>query len=140
MSKKIEIVKVQNEGDFISYRKVDIDDYFCRGGACSSGGAAAGERALTHSFVMDVLRKVMGKTLTIIDASIQDKTQNKAIKDLLRQVISDEMEFTAEWGFDQEVITELADKSFQAMSEEEQTEVLKSSVSIEEALGVEESK
>lgn len=134
MSKKIEIVKVQNEGDFISYRKVDIDDYFCRGEACSSGGAAEGERALTHSFVMDVLRKVMGKTLTIIDASIQDKTQNKAIKDLLRQVISDEMEFTAEWGFDQEVFQKMVEESSKEMTEEE---IKNSAVSIEEALGVE---
>ena len=87
-----EIVKVTKEGEHVSYEKLSIDKY----------DFSFGEVALSHSFVMDVLRKVMGKTLTIIDASIIDKQQNKALKDLLRQIISDEMEFTSEISFDQE--------------------------------------
>jgi len=137
MSKKIEIVSARRESDLVSYQKYDIDSYFFRNGAGQSDGARDGERALTHSFLMDTLRKVMGKTLTIVDASVMDKTQNKAMKDLLRGVFSDEMEFSAEMAFDQDIQTKLANESFEALSEKEQEEVLKSSVSIEEVLGVE---
>jgi len=136
MSKKIEIVKVKRTEDGVEYSRSDIDSYFYINGMGESNGAVEGERALSHSFVLDVLRKVMGKTLTVIDASISDKTQNKAIKDLLRGIISDEMEFTAEMAFDQEIIIKAADESFESLSEEERKEVLKG-CSIEEALGVE---
>ena len=36
-----------------------------------------------------IARKHKGKILTVIDASISDKQQNKAIKDLLNQVMSE---------------------------------------------------
>lgn len=136
MSKKIEIVIAKRLEDCIEYAKCGIDSYFRLNGYGSSYGAGVGERALSYSFLMDTLRKVMGKTLTIIDASVMDKTQNKAIKDLLRNVFSDEMEFSAEMAFDQELTTKLADESFAALSEEEKKEAMKG-VSIEEALGVE---
>lgn len=110
-----QIVKVKNEEDVISYETLSLSDY----------EGADGEVALTHSFVMDVLRKIMGKTLTVIDASISDKQQNKAIKDLIRGIISDEMSFAADMAFDQEKLMEMADQT-----------VFGDAVSIEEALGV----
>jgi Lhr-like helicase len=113
-----EIVQVKKEGEYISYEKLSIDKY----------PASKSEIALSHSFVMDVLRKVMGRTLTIIDASIIDKQQNKALKDLLRQVISDEMEFSAEMAFNQEELM--------ATIKDDDIDMSKS-VTIEEALGVE---
>ena len=137
---KIEIITAKRMENGFQYAKNDIDVYFSQNGSGDDiDGASIGERALSHSFLMDTLRKVMGKTLTIIDASVMDKNQNKAIKDLLRNVFSDEMAFSAELAFDQDVITKFANKSFQKMSNEEQEEILKSSVSIEEALGVDES-
>lgn len=113
-----EIIKVKNENDVVSYEKLSIENYEGFGG----------ERALSHSFVMDVLRKIMGKTLTVIDASINDKQQNKAIKDLLRGIISDEMEFAADWAFDQDSIMRIAGEAF----DEGNTGVS----TVEEALGV----
>lgn len=137
MSRKIEIVTAKRFNDgVVEYQKCDINSYFGVGGSGMEGGAVLSEKALSHSFLMDSFRKVMGKTLTIIDASVIDKAQNKAIKDLLRGVFSDEMEFAAEMAFDQEVTTKLADESFEELSEEEKKEVMKG-VSIEEALGVE---
>lgn len=113
-----EIIQVKKEEECISYEKLSIEKY----------ESSVGEIALSHSFVMDVLRKVMGRTLTIIDASIIDKQQNKALKDLLRQVISDEMEFSADMAFNQEgLMATIKDEDIE-MSE---------SVTIEEALGVE---
>lgn len=110
-----QIVKVKNEEDVISYETLSLSDY----------EGADGEVALTYSFVMDVLRKIMGKTLTVIDASVSDKQQNKAIKDLIRGIISDEMSFAADMAFDQEKLMEMGAGS-----------QLGEAVSVEEALGV----
>lgn len=134
MSKKAEIVvarKFNSEG--VSYETLDVSDYFCLGNTCGTGCAAQGEKALSHSFLLDTLRKVMGKTLTIIDSSIDDERKNKAMKDLVRNLISDEMEFSADMAFDQEKLQEMANEHFKDMSDEE---IEASSVSIEGALGV----
>lgn len=131
MSKQVEIVKVRKSNHGVEYALSTIDSYFYLNGSGESDGASNGERALSYSFVMDTLRKVMGGTLTIIDASIHDEKQNKAIKDLIRRVISDEMEFTAEWAFDQKEFQKMVDE----ISESELANL--EPVSIEEALGVE---
>ena len=88
------------------------------------------ERLFAHSFVMDTMRKLMGRTLTIIDASVANKVQNKAVKDLVRQAYSDEMEFSTQFGFDQDVMI--------PMAEENAPENFASTVTVEQALGVEE--
>ena len=134
MLKKVEIVKVRKSNHGVEYSISSIDSYFALNGAGETGGASKGERALSHSFLMDTLRKVMGGVLTVIDSSITEEKQNKAIKDLLRRIISDEMEFAADWAFDQ--------KEFQKMVDEISDSQLDNleSVSIEEALGVEEKK
>jgi hypothetical protein len=46
----------------------------------------------------------MGKTLTVIDASISEPKQNKAIKDLVRGIFSEELGFSSEMAFDQDII------------------------------------
>lgn len=131
MSKQVEIVKVRKSSMGLEYSLSTIDSYFSLNGSGESGGAVKGERALSHSFVMDTLRKVMGGTLTIIDASIHEEKQNKAMKDLIRRIISDEMEFVTDWAFDQKefqkMIDEMPESEFENLG----------SVSIEEALGVE---
>lgn len=135
MSKETKIVVVANQfnSEGVSYQFVNINDYFCETGKCGAVHAMSGEKALSHSFVLDTLRKIMGKTLTIIDSSIDDERKNKAMKDLVRNVISDEMQFSAGMAFDQEILTEMAEEHFDGMSDEE---IEASSVTIEEALGV----
>lgn len=135
MSNKVEIVKVRKSKHGSEYCLSTIDSYFFLNGSGESDGASNGERALTYAFVMDTLRKIMGGTLTIIDASIHDEKQNKAIKDLIRRVISDEMEFTAEWAFDQKELQKTLDESISNMTDEELDNL--EPVSIEEVLGVE---
>jgi len=115
-----QIIVVKKENDYVSYSPVDIEKY----------EGVEGEKFAAHSFVMDVMRKLMGRTLTLIDASVVSKTQNKAMKDVVRNIFSDEMEFTAEMLFDQKVLD--------AMIPDDIDPTTLGSVSIEEALGVEE--
>ena len=133
MEKKVEIVKVRKEknSDLRSYNITSIDSFFSLSGSGESDGASRGERALTHSFLMDTLRKIMGRTLTVIDASIHEEKQNKAIKDLIRGIVSDEMNFATDWAFDQQKLQEM----FDDMSDSEIDNL--ETVTIEEALGVE---
>ena len=72
-----------------------------------------GERLLTHASSTPS-RKVMGRTLTIIDASIKDRQHNKAVKDLIRGIFSDEMEFAADMCFDQQKLQALIPRGHQA--------------------------
>ena len=119
MSKVNEVVVVKKEEGFVSYQKVEASNYETN----------CGERFLSHGFLMDTLRKVMGRTLTIIDSSIVDKQQNKAMKDLIRGIFSDEMEFSAEWAFDQDKVQALIPEDVEINEVD--------AVTIEEALGVE---
>ena len=70
-----------------------------------------GERLLSYAFLMNSFRKLLGSSLTIIDASIQDPKQNKAIKDLIRKSYSDEIGFVADFAFDQEILGEMAEEA-----------------------------
>ncbi len=63
-----------------------------------------GEYLLRFSFAKDILRKLMGQTLTVIDASIVDSRQNKAAKDIIRNSYNEELCFLSDMSFDQEVI------------------------------------
>jgi len=133
MSKKAEIVLVRRKIESIEYETVSIDSYFGLNGNGMSNGAIKGEKALSHSFLLDTLRKVMGKTLTVIDSSITDRQQNKAIKDLIRNIISDEIEFSSGFAFDQNILTKMAENHFKDKTDEE---INSSSISIEDALGI----
>lgn len=131
---KIQVVRVRNErgqtedNDFISYQLCDL---FRDGDEASHNDyvLSEGERLLSHSFIMDTMRKLMGRTLTIIDASIVDREQKKAIKDLIRQTYSDEMGFATEWAFDQKVMDNMIPEDI------DPTEL--GTVTVEQALGVE---
>jgi len=132
---KIQVVRVQNErgqtanDEFISYQLCDLvlpnqkncgsDDYIVQDG----------ERLFSHSYILDTYRKIMGRTLTIIDASIIDHRHNKAVKDLLRGVFSDEMEASANFAWSKKAMAR-----FEAQMPEDLSEI--ETVTTEEALGV----
>jgi len=115
-----QIIVVEKDNDCVSYSSVEIADY----------KGVDGEKFASYSFVMDVMRKLMGRTLTLIDASVVPKTQNRAMKDVVRNIFSDEMNFSADMLFDQQKLDELIPDDLD-LSKVEQ-------VSIEQALGVEE--
>lgn len=123
MSKIKEMVIAQGTKGFVTYNFVDLNEW----------EPVFGEKALSHSFLQDSFRKIMGRTLTIIDASVIDKDQNKAMKDLVRNIFSVEMEFADNMAYDQNKLTHVAGEHFKDATDEE---LENSSVSIEEALGV----
>lgn len=127
---RIQVVRVKNVDGFVGYEKANLvlpnqlqcssDDYQLR----------EGENLASFSLIKDTLRKLMGKTLTVLDASLMDKQQNKAVKDLIRNAYNEELCFASEMCFDQEVIQrDLPDDYIP--SEEDVA-------SIEEVLGVKE--
>jgi len=110
------IVQVTKEGDYIGYSHVLLDEY----------EFSDGERLFSHSYIVDMLRKIMGRTLTLVEASHSDKEQRKAMKDLVKQIINDELSFSSEWGFDQEVLQSLIDEQADTLKAVDIEEVLNS--------------
>ena len=102
----------------VGYELVDISKY----------EAVEGERALSHTFLLDSFRKIMGRTLTVIDGAIVDERQNKALKDQIRNIFSDEIEFSSNWAFGQGIIGKLVESI--------PDKQIGAPVSIEEMLGV----
>jgi hypothetical protein len=101
----------------VGYSSIEVKDY----------KGVADEKALSIGFVFDCFRKIMGKTLTIIDASILDKQQNKSVKDLVRNMFSENMEFVSEMVYDQKKLQDLIPDDLEAIGEP---------IAIEDILGV----
>lgn len=116
MSKQKQFVTaLRTSEDFLAYETLPIEKW----------EPQFGERLITHAFLMDVLRKVMGRVLTVIDASVVGQ-QNKAMKDIVREIISNEMEFAADMCFDQKQLQEQVSLNMKEIEP----------VTIEDALGV----
>lgn len=90
----IEVVSVSNKGDYVSYSKEPVNEY----------DIVEGEKLFSFSFVKDSHRKLIGKMLTIVDSSIENDRQCKAMKDLVRTAFNEELCFASEMGFDQDII------------------------------------
>jgi len=50
-------------------------------------GSIYEEKKVSYYYIEDMLRMLSGRVLTIIDASISEEKQNKAIKDLVKKEI-----------------------------------------------------
>ena len=57
--------------------------------------------AFRLSFIDDNLRNLTGKILTIIDASIIDEKHNKAVKDIIKEVIGEKIRWIQEVAYTQ---------------------------------------
>jgi hypothetical protein len=57
-----------------------------------------------YSFIQSRMSKLLGMVLTVIDASISDKVQNKAIKDLIKTDFVEEYAFLSESLIDDQYI------------------------------------
>lgn len=55
-----------------------------------TGKVPDGNKLVEYGFVQKELKNILGKVLTIIDASIIEPIQNKAIKDIIRNEFIDE--------------------------------------------------
>jgi len=127
MSKIKEIIVCEKQGNLVSYPVRDI----------SKLEVEFGEKAIAFSLVMDLFRKIMGKTLTIIDSSIVEPKQNKAMKDLLRDVFDKQLTFVSGLAFNQDEICKMAEEAYKENPNGCGEEVNPEEVSIEQVLGVE---
>jgi len=130
MQEKIKVVKVTEKPNYTSYELCDLSLPDAKVGNSNDYIMNEGEHLLSHSFFMKSMSRLMGKSLTIIDASIVDKQHNKAVKDLIRNIFSDEMDHESSWAYDQAVISKMAEESMPEDPADWE------SISIEEALGV----
>ena len=126
MSKITEIIIVEHNKNNIFYDFKKIEEV----------KVIAKEKALSMSYLLDSYRKLMGRVLTTIDASITTPQQNKAIKDIIKKSFNDEIEFASSMVYDQEEMGKIASESFDALSPEEQKACMESSVDIEDLLNM----
>lgn len=124
MSKITEIILVETGKHSVSYEYKKIEKV----------EGVANEKALSMSYLLDSYRKLLGRVLTTIDASITGTQQNKAIKDIIKKAFSDETEFASNMVYDQDEICKIANDSFESLSPKEQEEALNSEVDIQEVL------
>lgn len=89
-----------------------------------------GTSAFTYGVVQDRLRQMLGKVLTVIDASYTNERQLKAVKDIIRKEFATEMGEL--WEMSEPKYQEIIDASTEDLTEEELEE---SAISLEEALG-----
>lgn len=62
----------------------------------------------TYGFVFGEFSKVLGKVLTLVDASMSEPRQNKAFKDIIKNVFADEYGFLSEMLLEQSEIEKSA--------------------------------
>lgn len=60
-----------------------------------------------YPVLLQSLKGLSGKVLTLIEASIQDKEQRKAVKDIVKRFFSEEMQNASELCYSREFISEL---------------------------------
>jgi hypothetical protein len=63
--------------------------------------------AADHSFVLATLKGISGRMLTLVEASITDKEQRKALKDIVKIMFSEEMNHVEATMFSRKYIDEL---------------------------------
>ena len=86
-----------------------------------------GDKLVTYQFVQQRMNKLLGQVLTIIDASIGEKIQNKAVKDIIKNTFIDEYVELTDMLYDKKGLREAEENA----SDKEITEV-----STDEALGL----
>ena len=91
----------------------------------------AGTKLADHAFVLRVMGHLLGNVLTTVEATTVNEKQAKAIKDLMRQHFSREMEFVTSMMYNQQELDTVAEEWIKDILDEDIV-----SVTIEEALGV----
>lgn len=60
-----------------------------------------------HSFVLNTLKGISGRMLTLVEASVADKEQRKALKDIVKIIFSEEMNHVEATMFSRKYLDEL---------------------------------
>ncbi len=89
-----------------------------------------GTSAFDYDYVVSQVKKLLGQTLTVIDASYTNERQLKAVKDIIRNHFANEL--SELWEASESNWEEIIEESTKNMSDEE---IEDSAVSLEEVLG-----
>ena len=120
------VLYVSSKEGFKTYTWTDLE-----GNALTDRPYIAGA---DHSFVLDVLKRATGKILTVVEASYSDKEQRKAMKDIVKSMFSDEMEYITDMLYSPKKLAEfneMANEFFEGKTEEE---IAKSAVDVEDII------
>ena len=90
-----------------------------------------GTKLADNAFVLRVMGHLLGNVLTTVEATTVNEKQAKAIKDLMRQHFSREMEFVSSMMYDQQELDTAAEEAMKDVPDEEVV-----TVTIDEVLGV----
>lgn len=88
-----------------------------------------------YAYIQQILKKMLGKVLTVIDASVPEGRQNKSIKDIIRNEFIGEYVHLSEQLQDNALIQEDVDAYTQNMSDEEIADLEKKAANLEEVAG-----
>jgi len=88
-----------------------------------------------YIFIQQILKKMLGKVLTIVDASISNERQNKSVKDIIRNEFIDEYVHLSEQLQDNVAIKEDANAYTSNMTDEQIAELEKNAADLEEVAG-----
>ena len=88
-----------------------------------------------YAYIQQILKKMLGKVLTVIDASVPEGRQNKSIKDIIRNEFIDEYVHLSEQLQDNALIQEDVDAYTKNMSDEEIADLEKKAANLEEVAG-----
>ena len=90
-----------------------------------------GTKLADHAYILRVMGHLLGSVLTTVEATTANEKQAKAIKDLMRQHFSREMEFVSSMMYDQQELDTAAEEAMKDVPDEEVV-----TVTIDEVLGV----
>lgn len=107
--KQLNSVTIGSEGIIYSYKSSIGTEYSWRSFESLTEIEQPKISYADHSFVLDVLKRMSGRTLTLIEASISDKEQRKALKDIVKGFFSEEMNHIHSLMFSQEYNNELCE-------------------------------
>jgi hypothetical protein len=96
-------VSVENKKDFVTFEhnKIYLDPKKHESGRNQIG---PDDSLATFAFVQGEFSKVLGRVLTLVDASISERIQNKAFKDIIKNYFAEEYGFLSDMLLDQKFI------------------------------------
>jgi viroplasmin and RNaseH domain-containing protein len=96
-------VSVEHKKDFVEFEhnKIYLDPTKHESGKNQLG---QDDSLATYAFIQEEFSKVLGKVLTLVDASISEKNQNKAFKDIIKNYFAEEYGFLSEMLLDQKIM------------------------------------
>lgn len=88
-----------------------------------------------YNYIQQLLKRMLGKVLTIVDASIPEGRQNKSVKDIIRNEFIEEYVHLSEQLQDNKAIQDYANEYTSNMTDEEVEKLMENAADLEEVAG-----